>query len=160
MYKHGYVWYKADELCRRLGLASGCLEALSPSQRDSLPRLEGHIRADVGLRLLRPQLIPMVCRHCLKELDTKQRKRGQKYCSMACRNQRVAMRVEDRELQRLAVTVTRDFAGELVKAAGDAGLTMEEFLRAALAYGAPHVIRFQRLGSDSGSGPGSGSGSG
>jgi len=140
MRQYNYLWLEPDEICRRLGLAIGCLGSLTPEETRRIPKLNENVRADVALHLLRPELVGQVCEACLKPLNKSQTK----YCSTLCRNTHLAGR--DERAQRLDLELNNDYIAQLIDDARRADLSLHQFVRMSIEYGRHQVLLFNRTG--------------
>ncbi len=140
MRQFNYLWLDAEEICKRLGLAISCFTTLSNEERERIPKLDGHIRTDVAMHLLRPELKGRVCESCLKPLAKNQNR----YCGTICRNTHIVGR--DERTQSLEMELNNDFLARLLADAHQAGLSLANFMKLAVEYGRHQVLLFQRTG--------------
>lgn len=141
MRQYNYLWLKPHEICKRLGLASTCFSSLTPEEQDRIPQLNGNIRADVALRLLRPEVSGVLCEACLAPL----KKTQAKYCSTLCRNTHVAG--NDDRTQRIDLELTNEFIAQLLEDSHQAQIPLKQFIKMSIEYGRHQVLMFRRTGS-------------
>ena len=140
MRQYNYLWLKPAEICKRLGLAESCFTGLTPEEENRIPKLDGNVRVDVALHLLRPDLIGQLCESCLTPLKKSQTK----YCGTLCRNTHIVGR--DQRMQRLDIELTNDYLAKLLEDARNADLPLHQFVRMSLEYGRHQVLLFRRTG--------------
>ena len=141
MIRFGYHWLTAEEACKKLGLAQGCIDTLSPAKRESLGGLDGMFRADILLGVLLPDKRTQYCSFCINPIGDKPVKGC---CSQECADLKKRRVNEPIRQTKLEVPVSVEFAGHLVADAHEIGMPLQEFLETAWEYGRHLVKKFHR----------------